>query len=207
LSGDVNLVSPFDWKEFEMKYRHFALFALLFAGTLVPSALLAQAGKGIPLGKELKGEIAGTAKAFNAGTRVGGAFAGLLHYTELSVSLKAGQNISISATVVGKDRQVMLFFYDPKGVFLDSSPVNTIKSAQLDYEEVSATGTYKIIVASPLVGPFTLRTSDPNKSDPDAKTIRARIEQLEKELAEERSKLKALEEGSNPPLRKGIEKK
>jgi hypothetical protein len=175
--------------------------AVLFAA-LVPSALHAQPGKGIKLGEEVKGEIVGPQKTYLA--KLGGK---LGHSAELSVALKAGQNISLSATVVGKDRTATLFLYDPTGVCLHNSPFDVVKSAQLTFEEVSATGTYKIVVLSNLTGPFSLRTSDPSASDGEVKSLEARIEQLEKELAEARSKLKALRDTSNPPLRKGIEKK
>jgi hypothetical protein len=123
----------------------------------------------------------------------------------IPVSLKAGQSISISATVIGNSRQVALWLRDPTGANLANTDA-TVKTGQLTFEEVNVTGKYMVVVGSNLVGPFTLRVTDPSNADGDIKSLESRIEQLEKELAGARAKLKALKENSRGKLNSPIEK-
>jgi RNA polymerase sigma factor (sigma-70 family) len=107
------------------------------------------------------------------------------------ITLKAGSNISASATVVGRRRAVGLMLKDPTGKILGSSKMDP-RTAQIRVEEVNANGKYTIEVYSDLIGPFTLWAAD-TTDELDKKMLEEKINQLEKELAELRKKLKAKE--------------
>lgn len=174
-------------------YRTMRVMMALFALGLVISSLTAQQSGGLNLGEKLEGELTANSKKILVAQND-------WHFsTEMLVSLKAGQSISISATVIGKDRLVTLFLADPTGKNLANSR-STGKTGQLNFEEVSATGKYTIMVGSNLIGPFTLRVTDPSNADGDIKALETRIEQLRKELAAAESKLKALKENSRGRL-------
>ena len=110
--------------------------------------------------------------------------------TTLSISLKAGQNISMSAIVTGKTRHVSIALYEPTGKRLDISDWGT-KTNKLTVEEVNATGPYKIVVSSDLIGPFTLDTDVTTDDLSDIDTLEARVKQLQSALEDAQSKLKA----------------
>jgi hypothetical protein len=113
--------------------------------------------------------------------------------TQLTVALKAGQEILITAQVVGKERKVGILLEDPAGarvVYTNFKEQRVVLSA----EEVSATGKYKITVISDRIGPFTLKATDPAKDDEDSADVLAleeTVKRLRKELEEAEAKLKA----------------
>jgi RNA polymerase sigma factor (sigma-70 family) len=107
------------------------------------------------------------------------------------ITLKAGSNISASATVVGRNRRVGLMLKEPTGKILGSSKMDP-RTARISVEEVNANGKYTIEVFSDLIGPFTLWVGD-TTDELDKKMLEERINQLEKEVAELRKKLNAKE--------------
>ena len=112
----------------------------------------------------------------------------VLHYCEdLPVSLKAGQNIVIQATVVGEGRSVALQLIDPADQRFKAS--SSPRDCNLVIREVNATGKYRLRVTSSHIGPFHVTVFERTA---DIKALEARIEQLERELAESRAKLQEL---------------
>jgi RNA polymerase sigma factor (sigma-70 family) len=107
------------------------------------------------------------------------------------ITLKAGANVSASATVVGANRKVGLLLKDPTGKTLGSSKMDP-RTARLNVWEVNATGKYTIHVYSDLIGPYTLWVAD-TMDELDKKALEEQISRLEKELAVLREKLKAKE--------------
>lgn len=114
--------------------------------------------------------------------------------TEVPVALKAGQNVTFAATVIGKNRRVSVALLDPTGKMIAATKRDTaIKSVTLKVEEVPATGEYRIVVLSNLAGGFELTTSDPaNRAASTRAALEQRIKQLKKELADAESALQAL---------------
>jgi hypothetical protein len=160
--------------------------------------------EGLKLGEKLEGEVKG-----EAGDRVVKLSGNAQTYpqayvTEVTVDLKAGQSISISATVIGKDRKVALVLLDPKegskddrlrvAVCIAANTQYSTKSATLECEEVNATGKYKILIISDRAGAFTIKATASSDKELDEKALKAKIEELEKELAETKKKLKALQD-------------
>jgi hypothetical protein len=151
----------------------------------------------IKVGEKVEGELKGDRKEVRI---PGGVWS--FHAAEFTIDLKEGQTIVISATVVGKTRGVGLCLVNPSGVQLacipaaNENPALARKTVELKYEELSATGRYKIHVVSELVGGFTVRVTDPAAAsdEKDIKALETRIETLEKELAEARAKLKKLKD-------------
>jgi hypothetical protein len=112
----------------------------------------------------------------------------VIHYcVDLPVSLKAGQNIVIQATVVGEGRTVALQLTDPAGEKFRATYL--LRECRLVIREVNASGKYRIRVTSSHIGPFSVTVFERTA---DIKALEARIEQLERELAESRAKLKEL---------------
>jgi RNA polymerase sigma factor (sigma-70 family) len=138
------------------------------------------------LGQKVEGEIDGK-------SNVGGGGEGHLHGHSLAVpiTLKAGSNVSASVTVVGRLRTVGLMLKDPTGKILGSSKMEP-RTARISVEEVNANGRYTIEVYSDLIGPYTLWATD-TTDELDRKMLGEKINHLEKELAELRKKLKAME--------------
>ena len=106
----------------------------------------------VNLGEKLEGEIGGPVGRcfFTNGRNYQG-----YTYTA-SITLKAGQSVTVSAVVVGKTRNVSLELCEPTGKTLGFSD-RGVKSASLTVEEVNTSGKYTIWVYSDLIGPFTLR--------------------------------------------------
>src|SRR5438552_212784 len=120
---------------------------------LLPATAAAQ--KTLQLGEKYEGEVGNTKKEFPAGTYYG---------AELPVTLKAGQPLSVSVTVTGANRGVAVTLLDPTGKKIAETSLVT-KSALLTVKEVNATGTYKIVVVSDQIGPFTLRAIGPSADE------------------------------------------
>jgi hypothetical protein len=136
------------------------------------------------LGQKLDGEI-------EARTNVGGEGHLTGYRAVVPLTLKAGQNVSASVTVVGKLRTVGLMLKDPTGKILGSSKMES-RTARISVEEVNANGKYMIEVFSDLIGPYTLWAAD-TTDELDKKMLQEKINQLEKDLATLREKLKAKE--------------
>ena len=150
----------------------------IVAGVLLCSTPgLAQPGaKTVKLGETIEVTLTEQSGSVCFMTRNGRVFT-----TALPVSLKAGQSLSISATVVGGKRQVALAIVDPTGKWIEQTPAWTRKSAQLKVEEVNANGIYRIVIQSDLIGPFSIRAclSD---AELTTKELEDKQQQLEKDL-------------------------
>lgn len=131
----------------------------------------------------------------------------------IPITLKAGQGISVTATVTGTDRLVGMRVLDPQGKRIkeDDLPPAALKNAQgeprgdtivtpktsdLAIKEVNASGKYTIIVVSNRIGGFTVQATS-GSGDDDRKSLEKRLKDLKKEVAEIEAKLKALDEKKN----------
>jgi hypothetical protein len=117
--------------------------------------------------------------------------------TQVPITLKAGQSFTCSAVVTGTGRQVFLALINPAGRYVARNQGWGVKTTELQVEELSTSGTYKIEVWSDQVGSFTLKTaSGSDGDDEDRDQLEAKIERLEQELATAKAKLKALKASS-----------
>jgi hypothetical protein len=110
---------------------------------------------------------------------------------EVLIALEAAQSLSLSVSVHGDERKVLVWLYDPQGdeIVKTSFQVGT---ARIDRKEVPASGKYKIVIRSPHSGAFTLLAKGPSKDESDEKVIDERIKELKKELADLEAKREAL---------------
>jgi hypothetical protein len=113
---------------------------------------------------------------------------------EYSVNLRAGQSITMAATVLGKNRLVGIAIFDPAGRPIDATrDINkAIKATQLVVEEVNATGEYKVIVGSEKIGAYTLEAKFATPAEAETKAIEARLKALKTETETLEARLKAL---------------
>lgn len=146
----------------------------------------------LELGKTITGELDGTQQnfQFNGGN-------GNFYHAKVPVALRAGQSISISASVTGSGRRIVLGLLDPKSATLGMTRPD-LKTTTFKIAEVNATGRYTILVLSDLSGPYTLRVIDDGGDvvstsvDPNLALLEKRVNQLEQELLELKKELKAL---------------
>jgi hypothetical protein len=138
----------------------------------------------LKLGVPYTGEISGE-KFKVPGTNI------MRYRTFIPIALKAGQEISATVTVPGKERLVGLHLLDPM-----RKPISKYdpaeKSVKLPSTEVSAKGVYTIVVYSDALGPFTLTAASRNAEDEEEKALVEKAKRLRKELDEVEAKLKAL---------------
>jgi len=113
---------------------------------------------------------------------------------EYVVKLKAGQSITLTATVLGVNRLVGVAIFDPAGRPIDATrdPSKAIKSTQLAVEEVNATGEYKVYVGSEKIGAYTLLARFSVPEEVERKQLERRLQQLKQEITEIESRLKSL---------------
>jgi hypothetical protein len=160
--------------------------------------------KGLELGKTFEGELGG--KPVEARIRIDGGKSktGLIrpgYQTMLPITLKAGQAVSITATVTGKERLVGIAVLDPaKNPVAVSGPspkVMTVyaKTATVKIEEVPANGEFTIVVASSHVGAFSLRVTS-GSDEPSREDLEAELKELKKKVEQIEAKLKAMDEKS-----------
>jgi RNA polymerase sigma factor (sigma-70 family) len=149
-------------------------------------------GGELKLGVDFKGELAVSTpwKSYSTGRRDDPLPWG--YATEVPVTLKAGQSVTVSATVVGKDRDVGVALIDPAGRVAGTIRETLPVPARLTVEEVNASGKYTVAVVSSQIGPFTVRVTGPSDEESDAKKLEERIKQLREDLADVEAKLKAL---------------
>jgi hypothetical protein len=163
-----------------MTYRVLAAIVAVLASAMLMSGLRAQPGGDLKLGEKYAGEL--TAKSTIHLAR---------GYTaELPVALKAGKPIVITGTVVGDGRTVGMQLVDPSGKAIKETAF-TVKTCNITFKELPANGKYKILLQSPDVGVFSIVATE-TAEDGDIKALKARVEQLESELADARRKLDAL---------------
>ena len=146
------------------------------------------------LGKSLSGDLTGERMLVwtnNAGESSG-------YQTRIPVFLEAGQSITISASVIGKNRHVGVLLADPKLTELSRTNGSDVKATELVYEEVPSTGQYTILVFSDLVGPFEVRAVDGESAEevettsPNATGLEKRVKQLEEEVQSLKEAIEAL---------------
>jgi hypothetical protein len=111
---------------------------------------------------------------------------------KVPLKLRSGQKISFEATVVGANRTVSIGLHDPTGKVVAVSRDGVKKTTTLSVPEVSATGTYTVIVLSDAIGDFKLTVTGPSATELDAKTLEAEIADLKALLAKKEAALKAL---------------
>lgn len=170
-------------------YRFVLLCAAVTTATSYQTAASDEPGK-FKLGVSFKGEVSGT-RTTSKGLAVYVGGSAESHQAEIPVALKAGQDIAITCTVVGKGRHVVLVLRDPKGVQIGITK-SAVKTNTLKVEEVNADGVYKIQVLTSLTGPFTLRATASSEEEVDALALEAEIKELKALLAQKEAKLKAL---------------
>jgi hypothetical protein len=193
-----------------------ALVALLAVST--DGQAQKKAPKGIKLGETFEGEMKGDKFAFYKGIAgniavfpsiplfkqqrtKNGPVPKEAYIAEVPVALKAGQKVTITATVKGDDRKLMIIVLDRTGEVVGHSENFTPKTAELVIEEANATGLYKIGVFSDKSGAFTLRAraattakESVKEKELDEKELKAKIKALKRELADLEEKLEALQE-------------
>src|SRR5262245_56486970 len=166
--------------------------------------------KGIKFGEKFEGEFAAKHKLRGWSRRddeVKVKFTpGVLYQGALPIRLKAGQGMSITATVVGQGRLVGIRVINPMGKRIREDPeasyefgnqevpvmVLSAKTAEITIEEVNATGKYTIIVVSDQAGPFTVKATSGSEGD-DRESLEKQLKELKKKVAEIEAKLKALD--------------
>jgi hypothetical protein len=151
------------------------------AWLLFPTQSQAQS---LQFGKEHKGTINEKDRVFEA----------TKNYAEVSIELKEGQALSITAKVLGDNRKVGIVLKNPRGkVIKNTDPHWVDESHQLEMKTVPMTGKYTIVVISTQPGGFTLYAKDPNaKRDP--KKIEEEIEETKKRLEALKEELQKLKE-------------
>jgi hypothetical protein len=185
------------------------ILAVACVGLLVPVTLAAPPA-GLKLGEEFKGRCAGdkpevitlvlpgkkgvpianpTQAEINYGGRKLVGFTG-----EVPVTLKEGQGLDVTVTVTGDNRRVFMKLLDASGLQVAESKGVEYKTVRLMIEEANASGKYTIVVVSDQIGGFTLQSKGGADDDADADKLREKIKQREKELADLKAKLRALED-------------
>jgi hypothetical protein len=178
----------------------------ILAATAVPlfiTAIGAAPPTALNPGDKFEGEIGDTQKKYTYprqlpnGQRA--SLSGLArgYSAEVPITLAARQSITITATVSGTGRSAAVVLLDPTGKAVAGAPERQT-TCRLKVDEVSTAGEYTIVVVSNHVGVFTLRTEG-SADDLDEKKLEDKIQQLEKDLADARAKLKALREKSKKP--------
>lgn len=114
------------------------------------------------------------------------------HAAEIPVTLKEGQGIDVSVTVVGEKRKAFLKLLDPSGKQIANSEDVEVKTARLAVAEVNTSGNYQIVVVSNQTGGFTLKAKGASDDEADADKLKEKIKQLEQDLADLKAKLKGL---------------
>jgi hypothetical protein len=203
--------------------RFVALLAAVAAVALwtAQTTVAQKAGKGLKLGEKFEGELGEQQKkplGYKIEDLSAGGVSGVgLYMASLPIRLKAGQELSIVAAVAGSDRYVGLQVFDPgqKRILVDSKkqleferyhnrgqPVVVVssKAAAFKIEEVGATGTYTIVVASDRVGAFTVKATS-TALEVDREALEQDLKEAKKRVEEIEAKLKALDDKPKKKLR------
>lgn len=170
-----------------MKRLAFWLFGIVALG----HGLSADAATTLVMDKKFEGEVATTSRYVGNIDDFRNSIPG---YTmELSLQLKAGQEVTIEGGVIGKGRKIAFLLEDPVGARVEFVSYKELRS-EFTVESVSATGKYKLTVLSDRIGPFTVLATEPtNEKDSKAsiEMLEADVKRLRMELEEAESKLKA----------------
>ena len=167
----------------------FATAAIALGVVLISGSAMAQTAK--PKTVEIEGEIGGEPIPF---IWFGSSGASFLYMTEITVSLKAGEGLSVTAYVTGDGRTVVASLKDPKGKIIGGSKQREAKSTKFEMGEVNVTGKYTIVIGSDLLGQYRLKVTGGQLEDHSEAVLEAKIKQLKAELAAAEAELKALKE-------------
>lgn len=153
-----------------------------------------QPKKGLNASEPYEGSLGG-----EAASKVGGWFGqvqGWIGYTtEVPVTLKGGDSITVTVTVVGKGRTVIANLADPTGKLVGGSKqLRSEKTTTFTVEEVSATGKYMIVIGSESIGDFKLTVTGPAAQSLTIPALEEKLKRLEKEAEEVKARLEKLKE-------------
>lgn len=182
------------------KRQGLLLLALIVGAILLPQTAFGQ--RPLKFDEPLKGELTEQHK-----TAVQFAYRpdakqfkkiGIVYKVTVPVQIKAGQSLTVSANVVGKGRYVGLQLFDPARKRIgDQFPLALKKGITETFEELGATGVYKLVLFSDQIGAFTITAKDPaGKAEPSANNAATleqqllRVNQQVAEIEAELSKLK-----------------
>jgi len=174
-------------------FRTFLVVASVATATLITPAINADEPGKFKFGEPYKGDVGDT---LVVSPYVGTAYSA--YPAEIPVTLKAGQDLSITCTVVGKDRHVLLMLLDPKGKQIGVS-TSGVKTTSLKVEEVSANGEYKIQVFTSLIGPYELWATATPDDELDERKLEEKLKRLKKEVELTEARLKAIREKKKKP--------
>jgi len=179
--------------------RHLlVILTIAFSGAFLPEPLLAQS-KTLKLGDEFKDKLerkAGVNKYIGYIENNPFKTYADLYVSEISIKLKEGQDITITATVKGTDRLVGMQFLDPTRRVIGNEKIFlSTRTSKYTNEEVPVDGDYTIIVVSEGSGSFTLLATSDAMED-DREMLERELKELKKRVAEIEAKLKALEKKS-----------
>lgn len=140
-------------------YRFVAVLVSVVVVALVATDVALGQTKSLKVGQQVAGELGGLKKqfAFRPPDSMLGRF-GDCYYAAIPITLKAGQEISLTATVTGKTRLIGIQCFDPKGKPTDKEMWTPLqdKTITVTIDEANAKGKYTIVVFSDKIGPFTL---------------------------------------------------
>lgn len=140
----------------------------------------------LEVGKKFEGEIRGPKQKPSP-------FVGSVFLSEVPLLLEAGQRLHFSARVIGSGRKVGLMLIDPTGELVaDKGLPRTEESISHGIQQIHASGRYKILVTSNLIGPFVLRTSSKSLNDLTVTELKERILEMEAQLKLARTRLERL---------------
>jgi hypothetical protein len=115
---------------------------------------------------------------------------------EFKVRLKAGKDLELTASVVGKGRPVYIGVYDRNGRAVAGTRLESrAQKTSLTVEEVNATAVYTVKIASEQEGPFSVTAKYEDPEADEAKELQAEIERLREALREAEQKLEQLGKG------------
>jgi hypothetical protein len=145
---------------------------------------------------ELKSGIPAMGELTSKDTNAFEGFAIKGYAREYTVHLKAGQSITISASVLGVNRLVGVAIFDPEGRPIEATRElkNAVKATKIVVEEVNATGEYKVYVGSEKIGAYTLKAEFKTPPEVEREQLEARLKQLKAETATVEARLKVLKE-------------
>jgi hypothetical protein len=110
---------------------------------------------------------------------------------EYTLALKAGQEIFITAEILGTGRSVKIEVDDPAGAPAYREAEMAPKAMTIHLPQVGASGKYRVFVMSDQIGNFSLRATD-KPAEMDEAALREKIERLEKELKAAKEELEAV---------------
>ncbi len=167
------------------------LASLLFA---LPAVAFAADPPELQPGKKLEDELVGEMKTTPWLEYVDSYYG---YMTDIHVTLKAGDKVTITGTVTGKGRRVAIALLDPSGQMIQATKRDTeVSGTKLEVPEVPASGKYTVRFVSNQRGAYTVKADFPAPKGKDLKAegptdagVLERLNRMEKELAEVKKEL------------------